>query len=145
MLMSLTLKWACYCGIEDCIEKSLLLYRSWRSNPFADEFNPVPNNFREIIYSTAIEHGNEEDWEFMWSRYQKSSPETATQMIILNALGFSRDELLLQRYLELIFDLEKPIKMDHFIDAFEALVSSQMGLDLARKFVLNNVDLVYQQ
>ncbi|KAH8310081.1 hypothetical protein KR067_001764 [Drosophila pandora] len=144
MLLQITIKWACYCGIEDCIEKSLIMYRRWRSHPFADEFNPVPKTLREIIYSTAIEHGNEEDWEFMWSGYQKSSEET-TQLRYLKALGFSRDELLLQRYLDLIFDLEKPFNIDHISEAFHALISTQIGFELARKFILNNVDLVYQQ
>ncbi|KAH8334704.1 hypothetical protein KR074_004527 [Drosophila pseudoananassae] len=144
MLLSITLKWACYSGVEDCIEKAVATYQSWRTSPFADDFNPVPKNVRDIFYCTAIEHGNDEDWEFMWNRYQNSS-QIYTQVRFLNALGCSRDDNLLQRYLELIFDQKKPFKMDQFYNAFIALVSTQMGFELARKFILNNVDLVYQQ
>nr|XP_044251596.1 membrane alanyl aminopeptidase-like [Drosophila takahashii] len=89
--------------VPDCVPQSLAYFRSWRSAANPDEKNPVPKDVRSIVYCAAIKYGSDEDWEFLWTRYQKSNVATET-LSIIDALSCSREVWLLQRLLEMIFD-----------------------------------------
>lgn len=47
-----------------------------------------------MVYCTAISEGNKDDWEFLWGRFKKSDV-AAEQVLILNALGCTKDPQVL--------------------------------------------------
>jgi hypothetical protein len=59
-------------------------------------FYRIPANLRSLVFCTALKHGGEEDWNFLWERYQESII-TTEQVTILSALGCTKNESLLQQ------------------------------------------------
>jgi aminopeptidase N len=57
-------------------------------------FNRIPANLRSLVFCTALENGGEEEWNFLWERYQESVI-TTEQVTILSALGCTKNESLL--------------------------------------------------
>jgi aminopeptidase N len=57
-------------------------------------FNRIPANLKSLIFCTALEHGDEKEWNFLWDRY-KESIITTEQVTILSALGCTRNVSLL--------------------------------------------------
>jgi aminopeptidase N len=57
-------------------------------------FNRIPANLRSIVYCTALGHGDEKEWNFLWERY-KESIITIEQVTILSALGCTKNKSLL--------------------------------------------------
>jgi aminopeptidase N len=59
-------------------------------------FNRIPANLRSVVYCTALEHGDEKEWNFLWAHY-KESIITTEQVTILSALGCTKNESLLKQ------------------------------------------------
>ena len=71
-------------------------------------FSIVPNQ-REAAYCTAIEHGNTEDWEFLFDRYTfyyNSDDFSTVRAAIRDALTCSKDEWILSRSVLSPFNLQ---------------------------------------
>lgn len=66
----------------------------------------VPKNQRSVAYCTAIRRGGQEDWKFLWKKYLESNC-ASEQLVILKALGCSRDTTILEKYTNLIYSWEK--------------------------------------
>lgn len=56
----------------------------------------VPVDTRRIVYTAAVASGTEEDWDFLWKRFQ-STPVASEKNLILAALGSTQDPWLIQR------------------------------------------------
>jgi aminopeptidase N len=56
--------------------------------------NRIPANLRSVVYCTALEHGDEKEWKFLWARYEESII-TTEQVTILSTLGCTKNESLL--------------------------------------------------
>jgi aminopeptidase N len=54
----------------------------------------IPANLRSLVSCTALANGGEEEWDFLWNRYQESII-TTEQVTILSALGCTKSESLL--------------------------------------------------
>jgi aminopeptidase N len=57
-------------------------------------FNRIPANLRSVVFCTALEQGDEKEWNFLWDRY-KESIITTEQVTILSALGCTKNVSLL--------------------------------------------------
>ncbi|KAH8332337.1 hypothetical protein KR074_001324 [Drosophila pseudoananassae] len=143
LLKTMVVNWACQYQVSDCVPQALNYYRNWRAEPNPDEKNPVPINVRSTVYCTSIKHGNDADWEFLWTRYKKSNV-AAEKHTILTALGCSREVWLLQRYLELTFDPKQAIRKQDSMWAFQAVAFNEVGFLLAKKYFMDNVDFIYK-
>ncbi|EDX14830.1 GD17884 [Drosophila simulans] len=141
ILKAMVADWACLFEVSDCIAQALSYYRSWRSEANPDEVNPVPLGFRDVVYCTAIKHGSVEDWDFLWTRYQKANVATEKQ-IILDSLGCSQEVWVQQRYLERNFDGMGDIRKQDSTSVFQAIATSEVGFLLAKKYLMDNVDSI---
>ncbi|XP_043064908.1 aminopeptidase N-like [Drosophila ficusphila] len=133
--------WACPSEVSDCVAQSLEYFSNWRSEANPDENNPVPLAARDTIYCTAIRHGSDEDWEFLWTRYQRSNVATVKQTI-LNALSCTQEMWLLQRYLERIFDGKGEIRKQDSLLAFQSIAARKVGFLLAKKYFMEKVEFI---
>ncbi|KMZ06577.1 aminopeptidase N [Drosophila simulans] len=141
ILKAMVADWACLFEVSDCVTHALSYYRSWRSEANPDEVNPVPLGFRDVVYCTAIKHGSVEDWDFLWTRYQKANVATEKQ-IILDSLGCSQEVWVQQRYLERNFDGMGDIRKQDSTSVFQAIATSEVGFLLAKKYLMDNVDSI---
>lgn len=55
----------------------------------------IPVDLASTVYCSAIEHGTEEEWNFLWNRY-KSTNLAAEKRTMLNALGCTKKINLLK-------------------------------------------------
>jgi hypothetical protein len=62
----------------------------------APEENILPADQRATIYCTAIGHGTEEEWDFLWQRYLKDTDLQSERTLILKALTCSKEIWMLQ-------------------------------------------------
>ncbi|KAL7288625.1 hypothetical protein TKK_0017359 [Trichogramma kaykai] len=85
----------CNLGHSDCILDSLNHFYSWK-NSKQGKYS-IPKNQRGVVYCTAMKYGNEEDWEFLRLAYDNSNV-AAEQIVILNALGCTKDKKLLEKH-----------------------------------------------
>ncbi|KAK7075270.1 hypothetical protein SK128_014550 [Halocaridina rubra] len=67
LLRSEMVKWACLLRHQDCLQRSVSLFRRWMSNP-NEEFNGVSPNVADTVYCTAIREGEEPEWMFAWEK-----------------------------------------------------------------------------
>ncbi|KAK0093218.1 hypothetical protein PV326_014028 [Microctonus aethiopoides] len=94
LLRKTIINWACEFEIEDCIDKSLKLFKNWKS----DKSKLVPVNIRSTIYCTAIKYGTDEDYDFLWNKYL-TTDNPAEKNVIINALGCSKNPSRLEIFL----------------------------------------------
>ncbi|KAH8382721.1 hypothetical protein KR009_004925 [Drosophila setifemur] len=143
LLKTLVINLACQYQVSDCVPQALAYYRNWRSLANPDALNPIPSNIRATVYCIAIKYGGDGNWAFLWRRYQNSDL-AAEKYVMLWALGCSRQVWQLERYLELIFDSNEIIRKKDSLLAFEAVASTELGCLLARKYLMDNIDSLYQ-
>lgn len=143
LLKTMVANWACQYEVLDCIPKALAYFQSWKASPNPDEANPIPTNVRRTVYCSTVRHGSDEDWEFLWTRYQKSNV-ASEKRTILSSLGCTREVWLLQRYLELSFDPKEVIRKQDSTLGFQAVASSDVGFLLAKKYFIENVDQIHK-
>ncbi|XP_031788189.1 uncharacterized protein LOC100124285 [Nasonia vitripennis] len=84
---------ACSLGHSTCVKESKSYFDNWRTKNQA-----IPKNQRPAAYCTALKHGTKEDWEFLWTQYEKTNA-AAEQVVILAALGCTKDTTVLEKYL----------------------------------------------
>ncbi|XP_022215178.2 aminopeptidase N [Drosophila obscura] len=143
LLKTMVANWACQYQVADCVAQALQYYGNWRSEPEPDQKNPVPINLRGTVYCTAIRHGSDADWEFLWARY-KNSNVAAEKRTILTALGCSREVWVLQRFLELTFAPNEAIRKQDSMWAFQAIAFNEVGFLLAKKYFMDNVSFLHK-
>ncbi|XP_017008819.3 aminopeptidase Ey-like isoform X2 [Drosophila takahashii] len=143
LLKTTVVDWACQYQVSDCVPRAQSYFRRWKSEANPDEKNPIPINFRSTVYCTAIRHGTDEDWDFLWTRYKKSNVGSE-QQTILATLGCSREVWILQRYLEMAFNPKGGIRKQDSTLVFQAVASRQIGILLAKKYFMENVELIHK-
>ncbi|CAL7935733.1 unnamed protein product [Xylocopa violacea] len=96
---NLILNWLCRLDHEDCLFKSVKIFRLWQTN----SMNAISPNARQAIYCTAIRMGTSDHWHFLWQQYLKTNSPTEKKNII-NALGCAMDKDMLTMYIGFALD-----------------------------------------
>ncbi|XP_076637043.1 uncharacterized protein LOC143349583 [Colletes latitarsis] len=127
-------KWACNYGHEGCVETFTAMFKKWRTT----KVPTIKPNQRETAYCTAIKHGSQDDWEFLWKEYSKSNSATE-QSVILQALGCTQDNTIRERYLLYAlqsFEISR-IRRQDSTAVFSAVYGSSLS---GAEFLLNFID-----
>lgn len=104
----------------------------------------VPLDFRSVVYCTAIRHGSDKEWRFLWERYTKSNVGTERSMI-LGSLGCTREIWLLQRYLDWTLDESTGVRKQDRVTIFSSVARNEIGLGVAKSFLFENINDIYQK
>lgn len=137
--------WSCRFEVSDCVDRSINLFKEWQSYENPDTQNPIPTNLRSVVYCTAIRNGYEDEWNFLWERYQNSGVASEKQTI-LSSLGCAREPWVLQRYIEWGFDESENSqirKQDSYI-VFTSVANNVIGFQLAKDYLMNNIASIYK-
>ncbi|KAH8278476.1 hypothetical protein KR018_003846 [Drosophila ironensis] len=143
LLKTMAVTMACRHEMPECIDQSLNYIHKWRSVSKPDLVNPVPPDLRAIVYCTAIGHGTNADWEFLWQRYLNCNV-ASEQDTILTTFGCSKDKLLLQALLDRAFDPKGIIPKKDSTRIFISVAASTVGFHLAKKYFMDHVQSIYQ-
>jgi len=128
------LTWACRLGLGDCVKNATDIFREYEGTAGN---KPIPANLKSLIFCTALEHGDEKEWNILWARY-KESIITTEQVTILSALGCTKNVSLLTQYLEMSIDENSGIRKQDAASVFSAVYSNPYGVETAFNFLKSN-------
>lgn len=111
-LQASILRVTCRAGYQPCINQAREYYMDWFTNGAALVlntficsfklacnssclFNRIPANFKDLVYATVIESGNENDWQALFDRAMKEEV-AAEKLRMLSALTKSKDTKILK-------------------------------------------------
>lgn len=121
--------WACTVN-EHCITKAKATFGQWKKSG-VNQINPA---LRYTVYCSAIEHGNKDDWDFLWKQYEIEQNASERDRI-MRALGCTKEIWLLSRYLEWTFNKSKPIRRQDGAFVFRMIAKNNYGRDVAFNFM----------
>ncbi|KAH0552187.1 hypothetical protein KQX54_006650, partial [Cotesia glomerata] len=138
LLRRYVINWACELGVEDCINNSIALFYRWKSS----NTQLVPVNLRSTVYCTAIKYGTDEDWEFLWSKYQ--TVNFAHEKVVINiALGCSKNKNKLDKLLSSAISENSGIRSQDSLIIFASVYRSGLfGAEHALNFVDEYYDVM---
>jgi len=129
---------ACSYEIQDCLDNSTVLFNRW----LIEDINPIVPNLRYNVYCSGIAAGDHDDWEKALEKYKSAEgDETST---IRSALGCTRIQWLLRRYLEMALD-EDLIRRQDFGSVFGAVAGNTIGRILAWEFLVDRWELICER
>ncbi|XP_077104976.1 alanyl (membrane) aminopeptidase-like b [Siphateles boraxobius] len=129
---------ACAHGLPECIEMAKGLFMDYKNGS-----NKIHPNLRKAIYCSAIAAGDEDDWEFVWEEYQRSTV-AAEKDKLRYALSCTKEIWLLNRYLEYTLDPSKIRKMD-MVSTINYIARNVAGQPLAWDFVRGKWSYITQE
>nr|CAD7599193.1 unnamed protein product [Timema genevievae] len=132
-LRSNVLTWACNLGLEDCINRSKEELAKQMSNASYNILADVSST----VYCNALRHGGHNEWNHLWARYMSSNVGTE-QVLLLNVLGCSNNEHIINSYLSLSITPDSGIRSQDASSVFVAVYSNPAGVDLAFNFLRDN-------
>lgn len=135
--------WACRLEVDDCVSTAVNYFKQWRSVPDPNEQNEIPVDLRSTVYCTAIRHGSDDDWQFLWQRYKESNVATEKRTIIF-ALGCSRNRQILRNYIKMTYDKQELIKKQDTAYAFGSVARNEVGYPLAQDYYIEKIDELYE-
>ena len=126
------LHWLCKYGHEDCVKNSISMFGIWMNNTSS---NKIDINLRGTVYTTAILHGGETEWNFLWERFLNSTNQSERQLIIY-ALAASTKQNLILRLLDAT-QTEK-IESEDAVYIYQAVGSFATGYQVQFEWMQNN-------
>ncbi|XP_029344594.1 uncharacterized protein LOC100161354 isoform X1 [Acyrthosiphon pisum] len=141
-LQSLVISRACEYQTKDCIQRVLDIFRKWMKSIDPDNNNIMPKDLKTTIWIRAIQYGCEEEWNFLWERFQRSNIETDRNYMII-ALGSTSIESLLLRYLNWSLD-ESIIPRNYASAVFKSITLNEAGFLVAKEFFYCKISDIYE-
>lgn len=138
LLRTSVISFACNRGLPDCVNKAKSYYSQWMSQP---DTNPIPSNYRSLVYCTAIRIGTVKEWEFASERYSKET-DANQKNDLQSGMSCTKETWLLRRFLDDQLDETKVRKQDSLSGIRAAAVKS-FGNALTWKFVKDNWQELY--
>nr|WBG54457.1 aminopeptidase N-like protein [Austinograea rodriguezensis] len=134
------INWACVLGHQPCLDTAHDFYRQWMLNP--DNKTIFTPNVKTVVYCRAVEVGGEEEWNFAWSRYLKSNV-ASEKTRLLSAMGCTKKQWILSRYLDMAFDEKSGIRKQDSQRVFSAVAYNDVGRPLAWNYLRTNWKKIY--
>ncbi|XP_068239378.1 aminopeptidase N-like [Palaemon carinicauda] len=134
------LAWACMLEHHDCLNKSVELYRMWMAHPKNNSI--VSPNLKSMVYCRGIQEGGEKEWQFAWQQYLLSNVGSEKEQL-LSAMGCTRNQQILLRYLEMAFTTDSGIRKQDTKRVFRAVASNPVGTSMAWNFIQENWNVIY--
>ena len=134
--MSLALIEACKYGNSDCLEQAKSKLEKF--NPVTME-NELDRDQKLSGYCYGIQESNEEKWDELWNYYNKEQ-NANEQSVIRSGLSCSKDEKVLEKYLQYGIDV---VRVQDKHSVINAVSTSDYGRDVSWVFIKNNWDWFY--
>ncbi|XP_003248278.1 aminopeptidase N-like [Acyrthosiphon pisum] len=139
---SLVISRACEYQTKDCIQRVLDLFRKWMKSVDPDNNNILPKDLKININCYAMKYGGEEEWNFLWERFQRSN-FTFGKMDMIFALGCSSTKSLILRYLNWSLD-ESIIPRDYASGVLDSVKLNEVGFLVAKEFLYCKIADIYE-
>ncbi|CAB3366331.1 Hypothetical predicted protein [Cloeon dipterum] len=127
------LSWLCSMGDEVCNEDGFALFNEWRNV----ENTTIHPDLKSLVYKSGIRVGGDDEYNFLYTKYNGTN-DSSEISLILNAMGASNNQDLLQRLLRDSIAEDSPFKSEHARTILSAVQSNPVGTNLALDFIINN-------
>ncbi|XP_045467172.1 aminopeptidase N-like isoform X3 [Harmonia axyridis] len=132
-IMKTVLEWSCRSTESRCAIMAHNLYRKWMQGSIT-----IQPNVRHIVYCTAIRQGGKAEWDFAYHEYKRTNSPTEKN-VLLDALGCTKHEWLLSRYLNIVLNDETfSMRIQDADRIFESISHNKAGSQLAFNFLRRN-------
>nr|XP_045613537.1 aminopeptidase N-like [Procambarus clarkii] len=128
----LALRYACRLQHQPCVDNATRLYAAWMLSS-ANE-SVVPANAQKTVMCTGISGGGEAAWAAAWTRYTGSNVGSE-RVVLLSAMGCTKEIWLLARYLTMAFTSESGVRKQDASLVFTAVAGNPVGVDLAWNYL----------
>uniref|UniRef100_A0A8C5PQR7 Laeverin n=1 Tax=Leptobrachium leishanense TaxID=445787 RepID=A0A8C5PQR7_9ANUR len=131
-------KTACSLGLQDCLDLAGELFSKMMKN----ESDEIPSSIQKSMSCYAIAAGDEKEWEFAWSLYNKSITDDHYDFdyeYLSHSLSCTKQPWLLYRFLHNILDTGS----SHLaLEGFQAMAKQDLGRYVVWAFLKENVHRV---
>ncbi|XP_040894081.1 aminopeptidase N-like [Toxotes jaculatrix] len=131
---------ACRTGVTECQYLTTTWFKQWMDNP---QDNVIHPNLRSTVYCSAMAAGDEAEWEFGWSQFQKSTVASEASKL-MSALACTSKKPLLERYLSHTLNPAMIRKQDA-TTVITSVASNRAGQSLAWDFVRKQWKYMFTQ
>ncbi|XP_046350408.2 aminopeptidase Ey-like [Haliotis rufescens] len=121
---------ACNYDYEDCVDTAVRLFSIWMGD---HTNNPIYPDLRSTLYCTAVRHGSQAHWQFVYERYHTEQTSSEKDRL-RQALSCTREPWLLQRVLEMSLNSSE-VKGQDVLSTVTYVANSRWGRELAWNFV----------
>ncbi|XP_016660468.1 aminopeptidase N isoform X2 [Acyrthosiphon pisum] len=133
---------ACEYQTKDCIQRVLDLFRKWIKSVDPDNNNILPKDLKININCYAMKYGGEEEWNFLWKRFQRSNFRF-DKIDMIFALGCSSTKSLILRYLNWSLD-ESIIPRGYASAVLDSVKLNEVGFLVAKEFLYCKIADIYE-
>lgn len=138
---NLVLSAMCSAGEPSCLTNASTYFKKWMADPVQ---NPVPANFRSLVYFYGIKNGGVKEWDFAFGQFQNTTVASERRKILYGLSGVS-EPWIIRRYLQYSIDPTK-IKMQDTARVIAYLsIYNPLGRQLAWQFVKLNWDHILEK
>ncbi|XP_059045599.1 aminopeptidase N-like [Achroia grisella] len=141
-LQTTTSAWACRMKVPGCEENAIELFQTWMETDNPDENNPIPLDLRRTVYCVAVSRGSVLQWRFVLARKQRANVAVARDAL-LYALACTREVWILTQYLEWSITDESEVRRQDAAAVITAVTRSTVGYYIARDFIYNRVEDIF--
>ncbi|XP_034083036.1 aminopeptidase Ey [Gymnodraco acuticeps] len=131
---------ACKTGVTECQTLTTAWFKQWMEAP---QHNLIHPNLRSVVYCSAMEAGEEAEWEFGWSQFRNASVASEASKL-MSALACTSDVSLLKRYLSYTLNSTMIRKQDA-TSVITSVASNSVGQVLAWDFVREHWEYMFTQ
>ncbi|XP_029289080.1 aminopeptidase N-like [Cottoperca gobio] len=124
------IRMACSTGVTECRNLTTTLFKQWMETP---QHNLIEPNLRSAVYCSAMEAGDEAEWEFGWSQFKNATIASEASKL-MSALACTTKTQQLERYLSYTLNSALIRKQDA-TSVITAIASNRVGQSLAWDFV----------
>ncbi|KAF6125607.1 laeverin [Phyllostomus discolor] len=128
----------CFLGLEDCLQLSRELFKSWMNHPE----NEIPYPIKTVILCYGIALGSDKEWDFLLSIYTNNTKEEEKIQLIY-AMSCSKDPWILNRFMEYAISTS-PFNFND-TNIIEVVAASEVGRYVAKDFLVNNWQAVSER
>ncbi|XP_044005748.1 membrane alanyl aminopeptidase-like [Aphidius gifuensis] len=138
LLRNLILSTSCLMNNTDCLKNAKLTFENWMNNKF---INPDVKSF---VYCVGIRHGNESDWENVFSRLNNTELHSEKELLI-NGLGCTKNETKINKLLNYSIYAGYEIPKQYQINIFNAaLTGNPENVKIVLNYFSKNINNIIQ-
>lgn len=139
-MRSSTLAWMCSYGYKDCVTKAQEKFDQWKKDTSNTAI--IPPNHRNVVFCTAVKHGGEEAWNFLWEKYKKAHIASEKDKFMY-ALACAKEPWLLTRYLNWSLASDSGIRRQDGSYVFRSVGSKLYGRDLTFNYIRDKWNIIF--
>ncbi|XP_063230541.1 uncharacterized protein LOC134535398 [Bacillus rossius redtenbacheri] len=126
--------WVCRLDEWTCVNRSRELFSRHMRDP---DSNTIAPDLKQAVYCTALRHGGEAEWQFLWDKFLAHHDVSTEQTLILGVMGCTANETLAHRFMLMSLSRTSGIRQQDLSLVFPSVYNAhEQGVDFAINFLI---------